>query len=65
MDLPPLLDGARRWGLARVAGLTLMQGVAAGAGAFATRALFQAMDPDRPLPVTALAVLVGRGWSVP
>lgn len=61
MDLPPLLNSARRAGLARVAGLTVMQGVAAGAGAFATRALFEAMRGDQALPRTALAVLVGAG----
>ncbi|TGN61613.1 ABC transporter ATP-binding protein [Paracoccus liaowanqingii] len=61
MDLPPLLNSARKGGLARVAALTVMQGVAAGAGAFATRSLFEAIHQGQSLPFIGLAVLVGAG----
>ncbi|SFQ63963.1 ATP-binding cassette, subfamily B/ATP-binding cassette, subfamily C, CydC [Roseivivax halotolerans] len=56
----PLANGRGR-GLARVTALTLVQGGAAGAAAFATRGLFEALrDPD-PLPATLLAVLATSG----
>lgn len=61
MALPPLLDRNRRLGLAGVAALTLVQGGAAGAAAFATRNLFEAMHGGAPLPVSGLAVLAGAG----
>ena len=61
MPLPPILDRKRGRGLAVVAALTLVQGVAAGAAAFATRALFEAMHQVGTLPVTSLAVLVSAG----
>lgn len=59
--LPPLLDRKRGLGLAAVAALTLVQGGAAGAAAFATRRLFEAMHGGAALPVADLAVLVGAG----
>lgn len=61
MTLPPLLDHGRGRGLATVAALTLVQGAAAGAAAFATRLLFDTMHHGAALPVTGLAVLVGAG----
>lgn len=59
--LPPLLDRRRGRGLAAVAALTVVQGAAAGAAAFATRSLFAAMHGGAALPVTELAVLAGAG----
>lgn len=59
--LPPLLDRRRGRGLAMVAALTLVQGVAAGAAAFATRHLFEAMHGGAALPVADLAALAGAG----
>jgi len=61
MALPALLDRGRGRGLALVAALTLVQGAAAGAAAFATRALFEAMHGGGALPLAELAVLVGAG----
>ncbi|NCO86334.1 MAG: ABC transporter ATP-binding protein [Rhodobacterales bacterium] len=61
MTLPPLLDRGRGRGLALVAALTLVQGGAAGAAAFATRGLFEAMHGRVALPVGALAILAGAG----
>lgn len=58
--MPRLLAPGRRAPLARVTLLTLMQGLAAGAAAFATRALFEALHaggPDLPLvPVVVLSL---------
>lgn len=59
--LPRLLDRKRGLGLAVVAALTLVQAGAAGAAAFATRSLFEAMHGGASLPAAALAVLVGAG----
>lgn len=69
MAMPPLLDNRRGRGLAVVAALTLVQAGAAGAAAFATRALFQAMHggaalPVVPLPVVPLALLVAAGLLI-
>lgn len=61
MALPLLLDRGRGRGLALVAALTLVQGVAAGAAAFATRALFEAMQSGGALPPIGLVVLGGAG----
>lgn len=61
MALPPLLDRGRGRGLAVVAALTLVQGVAAGAAAFATRALFKEMHDGGALPAAGLAILIGAG----
>lgn len=61
MALPPLLGGTRGRGLAAVAALILVQGVAAGAAAFATRGLFEAMHAGAALPVAGLATLAGAG----
>ncbi|WP_176804996.1 ABC transporter transmembrane domain-containing protein [Paracoccus isoporae] len=60
--LPPLLAVGRRWLLARVAALTLLQAAAAGAAAIATRSLFAALDTaPEDLPATALIVLALSG----
>ena len=59
--LPPLLDRKRGRGLVAVAALTVVQGVAAGAAAFATRSLFEAMHGGAALPVAQLVVLIGAG----
>ncbi|MGK8234651.1 ABC transporter transmembrane domain-containing protein [Roseovarius sp. MS2] len=64
MALPPLLDRGRGRGLALVAMLTLMQGVAAGAAAFATRALFETMHGGDALPLVGLSVLAGAGTMI-
>lgn len=64
MALPPLLDRRRSLGLAAVAALTLTQGAAAGAAAFATRRLFEAMSGGTVLPITALAVLICAGLLI-
>lgn len=61
MALPPLLDRGRGRGLALVAALTLAQGLAAGAAAFATRGLFEAMHRGAAPPAALLAVVVGAG----
>ena len=62
--MPPLLDKGRWRGLAAVAALTLVQAGAAGAAAFATRALFEAMHGGAPLPVPPLALLVLAGLVI-
>jgi len=64
MKMPPLLDRNRGRGLALVAALTLVQGGAAGAAAFATRGLFEAMHVDAALPVADLAMLIGAGCLI-
>lgn len=64
MALPPLLDRGRGRGLALVAALTLVQGMAAGAAAFATRALFETMHSGGPLPLAGLTVLAGAGAMI-
>ncbi len=61
MTLPPLLDRRRGLGLASVAGLTLVEAAAAGAAAFATRMLFEAMNAQTAPPAIGLAVLAGAG----
>lgn len=55
--LPPLLDRKRGRGLAAVVGLTVVQGLAAGAAAFATRGLFEAMHSGSALPAADLVTL--------
>lgn len=64
MSMPPLLNRQRGWGLAAVAALMLVQGGAAGAAAFATRSLFEAMHGGGALPLPGLAVLVGAGLVI-
>jgi ABC-type multidrug transport system fused ATPase/permease subunit len=59
-----VLDHKRGRGLAAVAALTLVQAGAAGAAAFATRALFEAMHGGAQLPVIPLVVLVAAGLTV-
>ncbi|WBU62109.1 ABC transporter ATP-binding protein [Paracoccus albus] len=63
--MPPLLAHGRRWLLARVAVLTLLQGTAAGAAAIATRGLFAAMNARQSdLPMTELLVLALSGTVI-
>jgi ABC-type multidrug transport system fused ATPase/permease subunit len=64
MMMPPLLNRRRGCGLAAVAGLILVQGTAAGAVAFATRGLFEAMHQGAALPVASLATLVSGGVMI-
>lgn len=64
MDLPGLLDAGRRRSLMLVAALTLVQGAAAGAAAFATRGLFEAMHDGTPPPALLLGVLGGAGLCI-
>ncbi|MDP5306117.1 ABC transporter transmembrane domain-containing protein [Paracoccus spongiarum] len=59
--MPPLLDRGRGGGLAAVAGLTLIQGIAAGAAAFATRDIFEALQRGSGPPAAGLVLLVGAG----
>ncbi|MBN2760178.1 MAG: ABC transporter ATP-binding protein [Rhodobacteraceae bacterium] len=61
MALPRLLENGRGLGLACVAALTVAQGLAAGAAAFATRGLFQAMHIGSTPSFALLSVLVGAG----
>ncbi|MFC0199245.1 ABC transporter transmembrane domain-containing protein [Paracoccus rhizosphaerae] len=61
MPMPPLLNRSRRRGMALVTALTLMQGLAAAAGAFATRTLFEALHTGGTLPAGALATLIAAG----
>lgn len=66
MALPDLRGNRRGRGLAAVAGVTLIQAGAAGAAAFATRSLFEAMHGGTALslPALPLAVLVGAGLVI-
>lgn len=64
MGLPSLIDRKRGRGLAAVAGLMLLQGAAAGAAAFATRALFDAMHDGGDLPTVGLAILIAAGAMI-
>jgi len=61
----PRLMADRRWrGLVIVSVVTLVQGAAAGAAAFATRGLFDAMHAGTPLPLVFLAVLAASGLVI-
>lgn len=61
MAMPPLLDRHRGAGLAAVAAFTLVQALAAGAAAFATRGLFEGMHQGSAPALAVLSVLVGAG----
>jgi len=61
MRCPEPLANGRGRGLARVTALTLLQGIAAGAAAFATRGLFEALRAPQPLPASLLGVLAVSG----
>lgn len=61
MALPELLGHGRRRGLLAVTALTLVQGIAAGAAAIATRGLFEALHGPGRLPVSLLATLAVSG----
>lgn len=66
MAVPDLLGNRRGRRLAAVAAVTLIQAGAAGAAAFATRTLFEAMHGGTtlPLPILPLALLVGAGLVI-
>lgn len=64
MPMPRLLENGRWRGLVVVSLLTLVQGVAAGAAAFATRGLFETMDEGAPLHPGLLAALIASGLVI-
>ncbi|WP_166461877.1 ABC transporter ATP-binding protein [Paracoccus alkanivorans] len=64
MALPGLLSNGRRRGLLTVSALTLAQGAAAGAAAFATRGLFEALHGAAPLPAALLVTLAASGLVI-
>lgn len=64
MSMPELLDGGRRRGLAVVSLVTLVQGIAAGIAAFATRGLFEAMHAGGALPPGLIAALAASGLAI-
>jgi ABC-type multidrug transport system fused ATPase/permease subunit len=61
MTMPRPLQNGRWRGLLVVALVTLVQGAAAGAAAFATRGLFDAMNARVALPLGLLAALAASG----
>lgn len=61
MALPGLLGHGRQRGLLAVSALTLAQGVGAGAAAFATRGLFEALHGPSVLPFSLLVTLAASG----
>lgn len=64
MPMPHLTENGRRHGLFAVSLVTLVQGVAAGVAALATRGLFEAMQAGSPLPPGLLAALIGSGLVI-
>lgn len=64
MAMPGLMDDGRRRGLAVVTLVTLVQGAAAGAAAFATRGLFEAMHAGGALPPGLIAALAVSGLVI-
>ncbi|MBD3739003.1 MAG: hypothetical protein IE938_21450, partial [Pseudomonas balearica] len=64
MPMPHLTENGRRRGLFAVTLVTLVQGVAAGVAALATRGLFEAMQAGSPLPPGLLAALIGSGLVI-
>jgi ABC-type transport system involved in cytochrome bd biosynthesis fused ATPase/permease subunit len=62
--MPHLTENGRRRGLFAVSLVTLVQGVAAGVAALATRGLFEAMQAGSPLPPGLLAALIGSGLVI-
>lgn len=64
MDVPHLMENGRQRGLAVVSLLTLVQGAAAGAAAFATRGLFDAVHTGAALPLSLLVALVASGFVI-
>ncbi|WP_354540383.1 ABC transporter ATP-binding protein [Roseovarius sp. MBR-6] len=64
MPMPRLMENGRWRGLVTVSLVTLVQGVAAGAAAFATRGLFEAMHAGTPLPPGLLAALIASGLVI-
>ncbi|MGI3211962.1 ABC transporter transmembrane domain-containing protein [Roseovarius tibetensis] len=64
MAMPGLMENGRWRGLARVSLVTLVQGGAAGAAAFATRGLFEALNARASLPLGLIAVLAASGLVI-
>ena len=64
MRMPRLLENGRWRGLVVVSLLTLVQGAAAGAAAFATRGLFETMHAGAPLHPGLLAALIASGLVI-
>ena len=64
MPMPHLTENGRWRGLFAVSVVTLVQGVAAGMAALATRGLFEAMQAGSPLPRGLLAALIGAGLVI-
>lgn len=64
MPLPGIFEDGRQWGLIQVSLLTLAQGMAAAATAFATRGLFEALQAGISLPYNLLAVLICAGLVI-
>ena len=64
MPMPRLMEDGRWRGLVIVSLVTLVQGVAAGVAAFATRGLFEAMHAGTALPTGLLAALITSGLVI-
>lgn len=64
MSMPRLLDHGRWRGLVAVSLLTLLQGMAAGVAAFATRGLFDALNSGQPLLPEFIGLLSGSGLVI-
>ncbi|MEI4232770.1 ABC transporter ATP-binding protein [Roseovarius sp. D22-M7] len=64
MPMPDLMENGRGRGLAKVSAVTLVQGAAAAAAAFATRGLFEAMNGKAGLPLGLIAALAASGLVI-
>ncbi len=64
MAMPDLMENRRWRGLALVSLVTLVQGVAAGVAAFATRGLFEMMHAGSALPPGLIAALAASGLVI-
>ena len=64
MRMPPIFDKGRRRGLILIAGLALLQGIAAGGAAFATRILFGGLHQGAPISIAALAMVAAAGLII-
>jgi len=62
--MPPIFDRGRRRGLILIAGLALLQGVAAGGAALATRILFGDLHQGAPISPAALAMVAAAGLVI-
>lgn len=64
MRMPPIFDQGRQRGLILIAGLALLQGMAAGGAAFATRILFGGLHQGAPISFAALATVAAAGLII-